>query len=101
MTSTARLYVVAGALVLFFVLWATIAASPWATAKPDPRLAALQRRELVVRREAAAVQAAYQQRWATYRARLAAQKAHQATVAAAAPQVRVVQLPPVVTTRTS
>jgi len=41
----ARLYALALALVVFFVTWAAVAAHPWATAKPDPRVAALAARD--------------------------------------------------------
>jgi hypothetical protein len=95
-----RTYVVAGSLLAFFVLWAGIAARPWASATTDPRLAALDRREVRVRREAAAAQALVARRWAAYRAELAA-RTSAAAAAPAAPRVRVVTLPPITSTRTS
>lgn len=103
MTSLGRAYVATGTLLVFLLVWATIAASPWATGT-DPRLAALARREALVRREAAVAQQAYASRWAHYRAALAERQALQATVRASVaptPQVRIVQLPPVATTRSS
>ena len=103
MTSLGRTYVAAGTLLAFLLLWAMVAASPWATTT-DPRTAALARREALVRREAAAAQQAYAARWAGYRAALAERRALQASVqapVAPAPQVRIVQLPPVATTRSS
>jgi hypothetical protein len=102
MTSAGRVYVVAGTLLVFFVLWASIAANPWAAARPDPQVAALAHREAAIRKQAAAAQRAYTVRWARYRADLAQRRALQAAVTTApAPQVRIVQLPPVATTRTS
>lgn len=131
MTShTARLYALVGAVLVFFVAWATIAAHPWRTqaaAAPDPRLAALQMREQKLRTEARMVQRVVAKRWAVYRAQLALRKqeiasiqaanakAHAASLAAArtysapssggsysaAPSVRVVTLPPLTITRTS
>ena len=94
-----RVYVVAGSLLAFFVLWAGIAARPWAAAgASDPRVAALDRREARIRRDAAAAQAAAAQRWATYRANVAARAA---AIAAAPPPVRIVTVPAVTSTRTS
>ncbi len=55
----ARLYSAAGAIVVFFLLWATIAAHPWATTEQitpqDPRLVALAHREKKLQRRAAEV----------------------------------------------
>ena len=109
MTShVARLYAAAAALVAFFLAWAGIAARPWAApAAPakDPRLAALAQREARLRHDAVLVRQVVDRRWATYRAALARQKAEARAAAAApapaAPSVRVVTLPPLVTTRTS
>lgn len=100
MTSLGRTYVAAATTLVFFVLWAAIAARPWATQTPDPRVGALARREAIVRRAAQQAQEAYVARWDAYRRELAARKA-QSAVTAAAPPVRVVQLPPVATTRSS
>ena len=120
MTDTShRLYAVAIAVVVLFVSWATVAARPWA--KPDPRLAALAQREQRLRSDAKLVQKVVDNRMIAYRlalnareARIAAVKAQaaaaqvralqvsQATArAAAAPSVRVVNLPPLTITRTS
>ena len=104
-----RLYSIALALVVFFLTWVVIGARPWVASRSqsDPRLAALEQRELRVRRQSVAVQRLVQRRWATYRAQLRRRQsqiaaANQAQAAAAqAPQVRVVSLPPVTSTRTS
>jgi hypothetical protein len=97
-----RLYVLTGTLVVFFVLWATIAAHPWRIAAADSRLGALAKREQVLRRDAALVQQIVARRTALQKS-AAARKA-QATVAAAVtptPRVKVVTLPPLTITRTS
>jgi hypothetical protein len=98
MTSHAgRLYSLALALVVFFLAWAVIAAHPWATAKPDPQLAALSAREAVLRQEAKLVQQVV-----AARKQLATAPAQNTAAAApAAPQVKVVNLPPLTVTRTS
>jgi hypothetical protein len=122
-----RLYALALGLVVFFLAWAMVAAHPWATTAPDPRLRALAVREAQLRHEAKLVQKVVAARWATYRVRLksrraeirraaaasAAAAAAQQTAAvaavaaaapaasAAAPAVRVVNLPAQVVTRTS
>lgn len=119
-----RLYALALALVVFFLAWAVVAARPWATATPDPRLRALAVRETQLRHEAKLVQKVVAARWTTYRARLKARRAEikrvvaanaaaaaaaqQAAVAAAATPaasssapVQVVNLPAQVVTRTS
>lgn len=100
MTSVGRVYVTAGAVLLFFVLWATIAASPWPSATRRPEVDALALRSAVVRQRAAAAQQRYEARWAAYRAALAA-RATASTVSVSAPSVRIVQVPPVATTRSS
>jgi hypothetical protein len=109
MTShTGRLYALAVTLVVFFLTWTVIAARPWgASARPDPRLAALAVRERQLRRESAVVRRLVQHRWAVYRVQLKQRRtqisaAHRAQLAAAAaPSVRVVSLPPLTLTRTS
>jgi hypothetical protein len=84
-----RLYVFAVTLLVFFVLWAAVAARPWATTtRADPRVAALAAREQRIHLESVLVR------------RLRAQRAQQ-QVAAAAPAPRIVTLPPLVITRTS
>jgi hypothetical protein len=101
-----RLYALAVALLVFFLVWATVAARPWATASPDPRLAALVAREQRVRLQSVAVRRLVSHRWAVYRVRL---KQRQSQIAAARtriaaappPSVRVVTLPPLTVTRTS
>jgi hypothetical protein len=104
-----RLYSIALALFVFFMTWVVIGARPWvASGSPsDPRLTALEQREQRVRRQSVAVQRLVRRRWATYQAQLRQRRsqiaaANQAQAAAAqAPQVRVVSLPPVTSTRTS
>lgn len=96
MTSHAgRLYALALALVVFFLAWAVVAARPWATSAPDPRLRALQVREAQIRQEAQLVR-----QIVSLRRQVAAR---QLASAAPAPQpaVRVVNLPPLTITRTS
>lgn len=125
MTDTShRLYAVVIAVVVFFLSWAAVAAKPWATAKPDPRLAALAQREQRLRSDAKLVRQVVDARMTAYRmalkarqAQIAAVKAQaaaaqaralqvsqstaQAAQSAAAPAVRVVNLPPLTITRTS
>lgn len=106
-----RLYVLALGLVVFFVSWAVVAAHPWASATPDPRLRGLAVREAQLRQEAKLVQKVVAVRWAKYRgelklrraeiARVAASAAAAQQAAAAAPAVQVVNLPAHVVTRTS
>lgn len=109
-----RLYVLALALVVFFLAWAVIAAHPWATAANDPRLKALGVREAQLQREATLVRKVVAARWAHYRVQLKlrqaeiakaaaanAAAAQQAAMAAAAAPVQVVSLPAHVVTRTS
>ena len=100
MTShTGRLYALAVSLAAFFVLWAVIAARPWLpTAAGDPRLAALDQRALILRRQAAIVDQIVSARRSA--AQSAARRIRQSATTAPAP-VRVVTLPPVVVTRTS
>jgi hypothetical protein len=108
--SSHRLYAVVIAVVVFFVSWAAVAAKPWATATPDPRLAALAQREQRLRADGRLVQQVVDQRLAAYRVALRARKAQIATAqarslqvaqATVAPAVRVVNLPPLTITRTS
>lgn len=79
MTSPARLYVVAAAVLIFFLSWAAIAANPWAeaaksAAATDPRLAALAAREQRLQERATEVQRILDRRWADHRAALAERK---------------------------
>ena len=89
-----RLYAVAGAVLVFFVSWAAVAARPWATtstAATDPRVQALIVKQQRVQAEALVVRRA-----------LAARRAQAAApTPAPAPSVRVVTLPPLTITRTS
>ena len=125
MTSHAgRLYALAAAVLVFFVVWAAVAARPWSShaAARDPRLVALARREHRLRSVARLVQRVVDRRFAAYRkqlvayhaalarrrAQLAAARSAAAATAPAAPAapaasaaVRVVTLPPLVITRTS
>ena len=70
-----RLYTAAGAIVTFFLLWATIAAHPWATTHEvtpqDPRLVALAQREKRLQKRAAGVKRIVDRRWAVYERRSA------------------------------
>lgn len=91
-----RLYAAAAAIVVFFLTWAGIAARPWAAApQQDPRLAAVGTLEQRLQRDAALVQQVVDARAALARAKASA------AAPAPAPAVRVVTLPPIVTTRTS
>jgi hypothetical protein len=118
MTShVARLYAFAGALLVFLLTWAVVAAHPWAASKAatnDPRVAKLALREQRLRLEQVRVQRIVDRRWARYRTALAARqgeiaatKAQQAAAApaasapTAAPSVRVVTLPPLTSTQSS
>lgn len=115
-----RAYAAAGALLVLFLAWAVISANPWATqsAKVDPRITALQRREVALRHEAVVVRRVVRHRWAVYKVRLAhrnhqialVQKDHQRAVASAqaasaaaysAPSASVVSLPALTVTRSS
>ena len=115
-----RLYSLALALIVFFVLWAGIAARPWATPATDPRVAALVAREqqlradsVLVKKIVAARQAVYRVQLAQRNSAIAAAKQRQvisstavasvapASVAPASPAVRIVNLPPLTITRTS
>jgi hypothetical protein len=99
-SAVGRLSVVVAALLVFLVLWAAVTAHPWVHAAPDPRLAALDARQQRLDAQLVAVQSRLAQRWATYRATIARQGAAPAAPAVT-PHVRIVQLPPVATTRTS
>ncbi len=118
-----RLYAVALGVLVFFLSWAVVAARPWGSeaSARDPRLVALERRELKLRRESVQVQRLVKRRFARYQVRLAerqreiaAVQSANATAAAApsapasgasaaspAPSVGVVSLPPVTSTSTS
>ena len=102
-----RLYVFSITLLLFFVLWAVIAARPWTAARSgvSPALKALNARERHLRHEARVVERTVRRRWAGYRRRLHAREAqirtlerrHAAQLAAAnaaAVSTRLVQRPP-------
>jgi ABC-type histidine transport system ATPase subunit len=104
-----RLYATTIAVLVFFVTWAAVAANPWATTKPDPRLAALAKREQRLRADAKLVKLVVDKRFATYKATLAQRQTQNASVtrtlavaqSAPAPAVRVVNLPPLTITKTS
>lgn len=106
---TVRLYVAASSIVAFFVLWAAIAAHPWRSQAADPRLAALARRESVLRRDAVLVRrivsargaAAADAKRAARTQALAAAQARRRAAVTPLPSVRIVQLPPLVVSRTS
>ena len=104
-----RLYASALALLVFFLIWATVAAKPWvhSSGHADTQLAALAAREQRLRHESLVVRRIVRKRWAVYRVELRKRKAQlaaaqQAQLAAAStPSVRVVTLPPLTVTRTS
>ncbi len=128
MTDTShRLYAIVIAVVVFFVSWAAVAAQPWTSTKSDPRLVALAQREQRLRADAKLVRQVVDARTTTYRQALRVRKAQIAAVKAqaaaaqarslqvsqsaaasssastyaAAPSVRVVNLPALTVTRTS
>jgi hypothetical protein len=75
-----RLYVLSITLLVFFVLWAVIAARPWAAAQNGgspggAKLDALAARERHLRHEARVVEKAVRRRWVSYRRRLHAREA--------------------------
>jgi hypothetical protein len=94
---TLRLYLAVVTLCVFFVLWAAIAARPWAAAatpqpaREDPRLTALDRWQQRLQHESRSVNRLVRARWARYERRLrerraqiaAAERAHALQVAAA------------------
>lgn len=108
-----RLYSLALALIVFFVLWAGIAARPWATPATDPRAAALVAREQQLRADSVLVKKIVAARMAVYRVQLAQrntviaaakqrrQVISSTAVTPASPAVRIVTLPPLTITRTS
>jgi uncharacterized membrane protein YgcG len=62
-----RVYVATATLAVFFLLWAVVAAHPWAPTPPvDPRLAALTAREQTVTLEVAHARAAVARKWSAY-----------------------------------
>ena len=81
----ARLHAGALALLVFFLVWAVVAARPWAQpAETDPRAAALDRREQRLARESRRVNRVVERRFATYRQRLARRQREIAAAAASA-----------------
>lgn len=124
MTNTVgRLYSLALALLVFFVLWVGLAAHPWAPTGTDPRIAALAAREQQLRHDSLIVKKIVAARWTVYKVQLAQRttaiaaarrRQSQLNAAAAAvaqapagrsgsqsPAVRIVNLPPLTITRTS
>ena len=75
MTSSARFYSVALALLVFFLTWAAVATKPWigsaASGVPNPRVAELAAREDQLQARGAEVQRILDERWATYDSQLA------------------------------
>jgi hypothetical protein len=97
MTSSARLYAVLAAIVVFFLAWATVAAHPWRKAAVDPRLAALEQRRAALRQESLRIRRVLDRRWAAYRVAFARrQQLNAASAARARAAQRVITLPPVV-----
>ncbi len=70
----ARLYVIAGAMLVLFLGWAAVAAHPWDTTPVDPRVAALDARRAQVRHDAAEAKRVVARRWKRYEARLAVRR---------------------------
>ncbi len=73
-SASSRPIVAAASICAFFLLWASVAARPWAASAPapiDPRAKALARREVALKRRAAKVNALVDRRWAAYRVALA------------------------------
>ena len=71
-----RAYVLSISFLVFFVLWAVIAAKPWAARSgANPELKVLKARELHLRHEARVVEKAVHRRWAVYRRQLHAREA--------------------------
>jgi hypothetical protein len=87
---TGRMYALALGLVVFFVAWAAVAARPWQSTAPDPRLQALAVRQAQLQRDAGLVKQI-----------VSRQVRGQAAKPTAAPSVRIVNLPPLTITRTS
>jgi len=87
-----RLYAAAIAILVFFVIWATVSARPWKTAAPDPRLQQLALRRQALKRETTLVNQVLA---------LRAKAAASTSSTAAKHAVRVVTLPPLTITRTS
>lgn len=98
-----RVYVVAVSLLVFFLMWAVMAAKPWTSAAPSSRAQLIALREQALRRETKLVNQILRQRAAVAATAAAAAKAQtrQLASASAAPAVRVVTLPPLTITRTS
>lgn len=75
--AVARMYVIAGTVLAFFILWSLVAAQPFPAAAaqrerstasaPDPRLASLEQRERAFNLRARAVRARTDATWAAYR----------------------------------
>ena len=96
-----RLYVLALGLFVFFLVWAAVAAHPWAPAPAeDPRLKTLAIREAQLRREATLVSQIVAQQAQLASVARKRQLAAVAPAPAPAP-VRIVNLPPLTITRTS
>lgn len=93
-----RLYAAAASLLALFLVWAAIAAHPWKSSSPDPRLAALAAREQRLQRDSILVRRIVEARYAAYRRAVASASVPAATTA---PAVRIVTLPPLTITRTS
>jgi hypothetical protein len=88
-----RLYAMAIAILVFFLIWAAVAAQPWKTAAPDPRLQQIALRQQALRRETALVNQVLALRAKT--------KSSWAASAKPAPAARVVTLRPLTITSTS
>lgn len=72
---TTRLYALIVSALIFFLVWAVVAAHPWQRSTADPRLVALTRREQRLRADAIRVQNVVRRRFADYRTQLARRRA--------------------------
>lgn len=89
-----RLYAIALALFVFFVVWAGVAARPWASSTQSTQTRVIAVRQQALRREATLVNQIVALRAKTARSLTAA-------TPAPTPAVRIVHLPPLTITRTS
>ena len=98
----ARLYALVSAVLVFFLAWAAVAAHPWAPqAGTDPQTRGARGTSAAnCSVDSLRVKQIVDRRWATYRSELAS-RTHSRPECAATPSVRVVNLPPLVVTRTS
>lgn len=101
-TRVARLYVAAGTAAVLALTWATVATSPWRTVadRKDERLVALDERARLLQDDLAQVREIAAQA-ASARAGAAVAAPAGAAGTTVQPRVRIVELPPLVITRSS